>query len=237
MPMCPAKTGSTATRNQTDQELVDGARAGNTALYGVLVDRYHRRLYCLALRILKNDAEAEDALQDAYILAMTRLDQFAGRSSFFTWMARITMNEAFTRIRGRRRVQRLAAALESPGNLRRLFPSVETPEQQAIHVELSGVLESSVRALPERYRRVFAMREMDELSTNEAARTLGITEECVKTRLHRARELIKSRVARRVRRWNERDLATAAASGSSRQAEQQYRQDDGCNRHIELVLL
>jgi RNA polymerase sigma-70 factor, ECF subfamily len=204
MPMCQAKTGSTAKRNLTDQELVDGVRAGNTALYGALVDRYHRRLYCVALRILKNDAEAEDALQDAYILALTRLDQFAGRSSFFTWMARITMNEAFTRIRGRRRVQRLAEAVESPGNFRRLFPLVETPEQQAIHGELRGVLESYVRALPERYRSVFAMREVEELSTNEAALTLGITEECVKTRLHRARELLKSRVARRVRRWNER---------------------------------
>ena len=207
MQTCQAKAAVIAKRNLTDEELVDRVRAGETSLYGMLVSRYHRRLYCVALRILKNDAEAEDALQDAYILALTRLEQFAGRSSFYTWMARITMNEAFTRIRGRRRAQKLASAVESPGNVHRLYAPVPTPEQQAFHRELDKAFEISVRALPERYRKVFSMREIEELSTTEAAVTLGITEECVKTRLHRARELLKQRMSKRVRPWRERVAA------------------------------
>lgn len=186
-------------RTLTDEELLERVRAGETSHYGVLIGRYHRRLYCVALRILRNDAEAEDALQDAYILALTRLQQFAGRSSFYTWMARITMNEAFTRIRSRQRAQRLEAAVESPGNVHRFFAHVPSPEQQAFHNELDTAFETSVRALPDHYRTVFTMREIDEMSTAEAACSLGITEECVKTRLHRARELLQKRLARRVR--------------------------------------
>ncbi len=188
---------------------MDRVRAGETSLYSILIDRYHRRLYCTALRILKNDAETEDALQDAYVLALTRLDQFAGRSSFYTWIARITINEALTRIRGRQRTQRLHATVESPGNAHRFFAPVPSPELQAFHNELAVALENSLRTLPDHYRTVFTMREIDELSTAEAASSLGITEECVKTRLHRARELLQRRLAPRVRRCRERERAAA----------------------------
>jgi RNA polymerase sigma-70 factor, ECF subfamily len=206
MILCQTKAAATSNPKLTDGELVDRVRAGEKSFYGILIGRYHRRLYCVALRILRNDAEAEDALQDAYILALTRLDQFAGRSSFYTWLARITMNEAFTRIRSRQRAQRLQAAVESPVNIHRFFAHVPSPEQQAFHNELDTALERSVRSLPDHYRTVFTMREMNEMTTAEAAFTLGITEECVKTRLHRARELLQKRLARRVR-WRERAAA------------------------------
>ena len=214
MQTCHGKANPLARRDLTDDELIERVRAGNQSHFGVLIDRYHRRLFCVALRILKNDAEAEDALQDAYVLALTRLDQFAGRSSFFTWMARITMNEAFTRIRCRQRVQRLAAAMESPANLHRLFAPVETPEQGVIRRELDSVLQSGVRTLPEHYRTVFAMRDLDELSTFETARSLGVSEECIKTRLHRARELLKRRLSKRVRPWRKRRLRRRRRSGA-----------------------
>lgn len=180
----------------TDEQVVDRIRAGETALYEILIDRYHRRLYCIALRILRNDAEAEDAVQDAHLLALKRLNQFAGRSSFFTWMARITMNEAFMRIRGRTRLERLEAAASVPGVFGFMAPPPRTPEQQALDGEIDRVLEVSVRGLPEAYRMVFRLREMDEHTTAEAALALGITEECVKTRLHRARELLRKRLRR-----------------------------------------
>jgi RNA polymerase sigma-70 factor (ECF subfamily) len=204
MRSCPVKSCPATRRAPSDAELIERACAGESAQYGVLVARYHRRLYCVALRILKDEADAEDALQDAYILAFTRLAQFAGRSSFFTWMSRITINEAFTRIRLRRRSQRLATALEVPDAVERLYQGVRTPEQQAIHTQFSEVLDTSVRSLPPRYRTVFVVREVQEMSTFEAAAVLGISEECVKTRLHRARELLKTRMARRTRPWRER---------------------------------
>jgi RNA polymerase sigma-70 factor (ECF subfamily) len=180
--------------NFTDEELLGRVLAGETALYGILIGRYHTRLFCLALRILRNEADAEDALQEAYIMAMTRLRQFAGRSSFFTWIARITMNEALTRIRGRRRRQRIEEAVASPGDFHRVYAPVATPEQLASRRELDGVLRNSMRALPEGYRRVFEMREIEEVSTADAARSLGLSEECVKTRLHRARALLRRRI-------------------------------------------
>lgn len=206
MPFCQPKTVAPPKRHLSDEELVERVRAGESSLYGILIGRYHRRLYCVALRILRNDAEAEDALQDAYVLALTRLHQFAGRSSFYTWMARITMNEAFSRIRSRQRVQRLLAEVESPANVHRLFAPVASPEQQAFHGEIDRAFATSVRSLPDHYRTVFTLREIDEMTTAEAASSLGITEECVKTRLHRARELLQKRLGRRVR-WRERAAA------------------------------
>jgi len=207
MQPCQPKAGVTALCEPTDQELVERVRAGDNTLYGMLIHRYHRRLYCVALRILRNDADAEDALQDAYILGLTRINQFAGRSSFYTWMARITMNEAFTRIRGRRRAERLETAASAPGNAHHLFAGVPTPEAAMFDREIDHAFTSSVRALPENYRKVFAMRELEELSTAEAASRLGVTEECIKTRLHRAREFLKRRLAPRMRPWMERAAA------------------------------
>ena len=180
----------------TDEQILDRVRAGENGLYEILIQRYHRRLYCIALRILRNDAEAEDAVQEAHLLALRRLDQFAGRSSFFTWMARITMNEAFMRIRGRTRLERLEAAASAPGTFGFMSAPGRSPEQQALDGELDRALEVGVRALPEPYRVVFRLREMDEHTTAEAAVVLGITEECVKTRLHRARELLRKRLRR-----------------------------------------
>jgi RNA polymerase sigma-70 factor, ECF subfamily len=184
----------------SDEEVLAYVRAGDNSHYGLLISRYHTRLYCMALRILKNEADAEDALQEAYIMGLTHLDQFAGRSSYFTWMARITMNAALTRLRSRRRWQRLEAAVEAQvgGETDRLHAAVATPEQLATHEEADSVLEHSVRMLPESYRAVFEMREIQEFSTADVARSLGVTEECVKTRLHRARELLQRKLGRRL---------------------------------------
>lgn len=183
----------------SDEEVLNRVRAGDVESYEILIDRYQHRLYCLAMRILKNDAEAEDALQDAHLLALTRLDQFAGRSNFFTWIARITMNEALMRIRGNSRSARLETAACATGEYRFMAAPPRDPERQAFDVELGEALESTLGTMPEAYRAVFRMREMDEKSTAEAACLLGVTEECVKTRLHRARELLRRRLGPRLR--------------------------------------
>ena len=185
--------------NATDEELVARARTGDSAPFGILIGRYHSRLYGMVLRILRNEADAEDAVQDACLLGFTRLEQFAGRSSFFTWMARIAMNEAFSRVRRHRRREILHSEAGSPANLQFAFAGAPTPEQQAIDREMYGVLRSSVRALPESYREVLAMHEFEEVGTVEAAASLGLTVECVKTRLHRARELLRRKFHTRTR--------------------------------------
>ncbi len=195
-----SRTAANRRRTISDDEVLTLVRSGHTEHYQILIDRYQHRLYCLAMRIVKNDAEAEDTVQDAHVLALTRLEQFAGRSSFFTWMARITMNEALMRLRRRSRGERLESALSHGSTHRFMAAAPRDPERQMFESELEQALEASIAGMPESYQLVFRLRELDERTTAETARSLGVSEECVKTRLHRARELLRRRLARRLRR-------------------------------------
>jgi len=178
----------------SDLEAVERVRAGDRESYGVIVRRYDRALYRRVRRILQDEAEAEDVLQDAHLRALMRLEQFAGRSSFFTWLARIAVNEALSRLRRRtpREVSSIAFPDGGPGGI--LASSTSNPEQLTFNSELRRALKNSLEGLPERYRTVFTMREIDDVSTAEAASRLGITSQCLKTRLHRARILLRKRL-------------------------------------------
>jgi RNA polymerase sigma-70 factor (ECF subfamily) len=161
-------------------------------LYQVFMDRYHRRVYSMLRGILHNDAEAEDATQEAHLRALTRLDQFDGRSSFYTWLARIAINEALARMRSASRHTLLAASDNSRGFT--LVSSHRNPEQQAFDTEVERAFERAVESLPEAYRAVFRLRAIDEASTAETADRLSISDQCVKTRLQRARALLRRKL-------------------------------------------
>jgi RNA polymerase sigma-70 factor (ECF subfamily) len=200
------KKCATGTCEISDEEVVERIRSGDTTLYGVLMSRHHRHLYRVARNILENDAEAEDALQEAHMRVLTHLDQFAGRSSFATWMTRITMNEAFTYIRRRPRHEALETVSLPPGKMKTFFASrTPNPEQQALFAEQCNMLGAAVQALPKKHRALLVMRTTDEMSVAEAAQRLGITEECAKTRLHRARALLRQQITEQ-----QRALAPAA---------------------------
>lgn len=179
----------------SDEEIVRRVRAGETKLYGILMQRHRRKLHSVVRGILQHDAETEDVLQEAHVHALIHLDQFAGRSSFFTWLTRIAIYEALTLLRRRRRFHPLDE-VAAHGSARRmgLVADIRNPEQQVLDAELRGTLQSALRMLPEDYRVVFTVREVDELSTAATAARLGITEGCVKTRLHRAKALLRRRV-------------------------------------------
>ena len=176
----------------SDDEVVRRVRAGETGLFEVVMRRYNQRLYRVARAILRDDAEAEDVTQQAYVNAYRHLDQFAGLALFSTWLTKIAVHEALARARRRARFDEQEAvhdwdedtmgALKSPG---------PDPERQALTVELRALLESAIEALPEHYRAVFVMREVEGMSTAESAECLDITEETAKTRLHRARKLLR----------------------------------------------
>jgi RNA polymerase sigma-70 factor (ECF subfamily) len=176
----------------SDECLLERMRAGEPALYEVLIGRHRRRLQSVARRILANDAEAEEAVQDAHLRVLTRLDQFQGRSSFLAYLTRVVVNEALGRIRARPRVPVLDVSCTSAANSDVLFVSpIPDPEEQAIGRELRALLRSAVEELPEMYRAAFRMREIEEMSVAEAAACLGISCGCVKTRLHRAKALLR----------------------------------------------
>jgi RNA polymerase sigma-70 factor (ECF subfamily) len=146
----------------------------------------------VARAILRNDGEAEDVMQDAYVRAYENLDQFAGRAKFSTWLTRIAVHEALARQRRQNRYQESEPKPEQEGDPMDRFASLApNPEQYASNSEIRSLLEESIEKLPDAYRTIFMLRDVEEMSTTEAADVLEISEDNVKVRLHRARALLR----------------------------------------------
>lgn len=182
----------------SDEEAVRRVLAGDGPLFEVLMRRYNPRLYRVARAILRDDSEAEDVMQQTYVEAYAHLGQFAGRAKFSTWLTKIAVYEALARVRRRRRDAPPAPQPESEEDpMSRVKSMGPDPEQQALQGEMRALLESAIEALPEGYRSVFVLRDVEEMSTAEAAECLGLREEAVKTRLHRARALLREELYER----------------------------------------
>lgn len=179
-----------ATPVLTDEEIVHQVSSGDVQMFEVLMRRYNQRLYRAARAILQDDAEAEDAVQQAYLNAYRHLDQFEGRAQFSTWLTRIAVYEALAR---RRRAGGNPTSSHD-GLVETAASPYPDPERQAYGKELSVLLESAVAGLPDGHRSVFMLREVDGLSTAETARHLRISEATVKTRLHRAKGLLQRKL-------------------------------------------
>src|SRR5882762_7064839 len=190
----------TLTSSLTDAEVVGRVRAGETALFEILMRRHNQRVYRVARAVLKDETEAEDVMQQAYINAFTHLDQFAERAQFSTWLTRITVHEALARRRRRKAQAASSAADRDPdGEVMESLIAVEPdPERQAYAAELGHVLESAIDGLPDTYRIVFMLREVEGLSKSETAAGLALREEAVKTRLHRARAMLRRAITQRL---------------------------------------
>lgn len=170
----------------TDDSVVSQVVAGQTALFEVLMRRYNERIYRTVRAILRDDTEAEDAMQQAYLNAYAHLRQFDGRSTFSTWLTRIAINEALARIRRRRPYEPFD---EESSHVER-FPAAN-PERAAVTTELRELLEWAIDELPDGAREVFVLRDVEGLSTAEAAAALEVSEDVVKTRLSRARATLR----------------------------------------------
>ena len=186
-----------------DETLVERARLRDEAAVRTLTRRYNRRLFRIARSILRNDAEAEDVVQETYVRAFTGLDRFRGEASFGTWLTRIAMNEALGRLRRQRTtVEWPADGVDGEGTLRAQilrFPAASTPadpESTMAQRELKDLLERSIDQLPEAFRTVFVARIVEGMSIEETAELLGIRPETVKTRVHRARVRLRADIDR-----------------------------------------
>ena len=184
-----------------DAALVELARRHDEAAVRTLVRRHNRRLFRVARSVLRDDAEAEDVVQATYVRAFTRLEGFRGEAALGTWLTRIALNEALGRLRQRRPRADLAmldAAAAEGGSVIvfPMSPAPAGPESEAGRAQVRQVLERAVDALPEPFRLVFVMREIEGLSTEEAATLLAIRPETVRTRLHRARRLLRRSIER-----------------------------------------
>lgn len=175
-----------------DEELIQRVLAGDLAAYEPIMRRHNQKLYRAARAILRDDAEAEDVLQETYVRAYQHLRAFGGHSQFSTWLTRIAVNEALARLRRRKRFSDLAGSDEAKGDaMDRIESRNPDPEQQLLESETRHLLEAAIDALPEPYRLVFALREIQEMDTAETAEFLELTEETVKVRLHRAKRMLR----------------------------------------------
>jgi RNA polymerase sigma-70 factor (ECF subfamily) len=188
----------------TDLEVIERVKAGDTAVYEILMRRYNQRLYRVARAILRDDGETEDVIQDAYVRAYEHLDEFRGSAPFSTWLTRIAINEALHRLRSRQRVQQLEDPDDDGAGHMQLAEMSPNPEQQASAMELGQFLEKAILSLPEQYRIVVMLRDVEELNTSETAAALELTEENVKVRLHRGRAM--------ARRWLSSHMRSNAKS-------------------------
>lgn len=189
---------STGAEGWTDQEVVARVKAGDTALYEIIMRRYNQRLYRITLAILRNDAEAEDVVQDTYVRAYQHLEQFAGLAPFSIWLTRIAVHEALRRLRSRGRNQPLGCTEDDGEGFPNMVETSLDPEQRASVSELGHLLEEAVLDLPGGYRTVVMLRDIEEMSTSETAAALDITEQNVKVRLHRAHAMMRESLFARI---------------------------------------
>lgn len=185
-----------------DAELVRRALQRDGGAFRTIMQKYNQRLYRIARSILRNDSEAEDVVQEAYVSAFTHFDSFRGDSSLSTWLARITMNEALGRLRAQRstvdivkfETQRTAAEIiQFP-----LTSKADDPERTMAQRQILQLVEQAADKLPEAYRIVFITRVIEGMSVEDTAEILGVRPETVKTRLHRARRLVREQLDRQI---------------------------------------
>ncbi|MBX3186304.1 MAG: RNA polymerase sigma factor [Labilithrix sp.] len=185
----------------SDEEIVARVLGGDVARFEVLMRRHNRRVFRAARAIVRSDDEAEDVMQDAYVSAFTHLADFGGRAKLSTWLVRIAVHAALARLRKTKRVTSLddlddldPRAISEDA----LTSSMRSPEDAASDVEMRGVLERAVDGLPATFRAVFVLRAVEEMSVDETAAALEIPEATVRTRLHRARGMLREDIARRL---------------------------------------
>jgi RNA polymerase sigma-70 factor, ECF subfamily len=216
----PAAELSVMARSGTlsDEQVVSRILDGETPLFEVLMRRHNERVYRAARAILRDEREAEDVMQEAYVNAYTHLAQFDGRARFSTWLTKIAVHEALARVRRQRRYEPLD---EAPLEKVMSTTSVSNPERQTFGSELGQLIESAVDNLADGYREVFMLRQVQGMSTAETAQALGVSEDVVKTRFSRARHALQRDLLDRTGAA----AATAFTFGQER-----------CDRVVEAVL-
>lgn len=178
----------------SDETIVARVRAGESGLFELIMRRHNARLYRVA-RSFVGDAEAEDVMQESYVRAFNALDRFEGRSKLSTWLTRIVIHEALSRLRKRRRHPEVPMILDDDGAV---APPADGPEQPVVAQELRGALEEALDALPPPYRLAFVLREVEGLSTREAAACMKVSEEALRVRLHRAKLALRMGIEARL---------------------------------------
>ena len=211
---------SMVTKKKSDLDLIQDFCNGDQLGFEELLSRYSNKVFSLASRLTRNTEDAEEVLQDVFVTVHRKIASFEGKSSFSSWLYRVTVNAAFMKLRKRRQDQSLP--LEDIIQQAQSVPALRSPESayvdaQSIRHQMLEALESAIRKLPDDYRPVFILRDVDGLTSREVGRILDLTVPAVKSRLHRSRLMLRRRLHRFVdehRAQNEvDDLDLALLSG------------------------
>lgn len=173
-----------------DQQIIEDILKGDKEKYAVLMRKYNQRLYRISKGYLMDEAEIEDVMQDAYVKGFQNLSKFENRSQFGTWMTRILINECLQRLKRKKKVDLIDASEENSEIMK--ITDKNNPEKQSLNKELKELLENAISNLPEKYRSVFIMREVEKMNIEETCGAMGITESNVKIRLNRAKEMLRN---------------------------------------------
>lgn len=181
-----------STDAMSDDEIITRVLKGEKDLYALIVSKYNQRLYRVGMSIIKDEAEVEDVMQVAYIKAYENLGKFEFKSSFSTWITRILINESLLRVKkGKQSVTMNHGILHNEFYQQQTSEN-ETPLKKVLNTELRGILEEAILQLPEKYRTVFIMREVENMSVAETQECLKLSEANVKVRLNRAKVLLQN---------------------------------------------
>jgi len=191
---------------RSEAEIIAAILAGDTQLYHELIRPHERSVYMMALSFMKNEADAEDVAQEAFIKAFRNLSTFRGDAKFSTWLISITLNEARSRLR-RQSIVRMQSLDEPPDEEGTVSPALlrdwrEIPSETVEREEVRTLIQRAVETLPEIYRQVFLLRDVEELDVNETAQALSISISNVKVRLHRARMMLQKELAPQLKTVN-----------------------------------
>jgi RNA polymerase sigma-70 factor, ECF subfamily len=192
--------------NRDEAKIIASILAGNTHEFHDLIRPHERSVYAMALSLLHNEADAEDAAQEAFLKAFRNLSKFRGEAKFSTWLISITLNEARSRLRSGKAVK-LESLDEPPEGQEHFSPAPlrdwrEIPSEALERKEVRQLLQQAIVELPLIYREIFVLRDVEELSVDESAAALGITVSSVKVRLHRARLLLQKKLVPQLKKIN-----------------------------------
>jgi len=208
-------------KRKSDLDLIEEFRAGESKSFEELLSRYSNKVFSLASRLTRNTEDAEEVLQDVFVTVHRKIAGFEGKSSFSSWLYRVTVNAAFMKLRKCK--QDLSVSLEDVAQQAHAVSALRSPEaafvdSQSIRNQVMEALEAAIRKLPDDYRPVFILRDVDGLTSREVSRILDLTVPAVKSRLHRSRLMLRRRLSRffdeqKVQNRRDDDLEIAVSSG------------------------
>ena len=183
-----------------DEELVRRIRAGDSAQFELLAQRYASKIYGLAMRLTRNPSDAKDAVQETFLLVYTKLDGFRSECAFGTWLYKVALNSIYMKLRQRKHaaednIEDYLPQFDGQGTMQGMVRTFgEDPEREAIRQQSTAAVREAIGRLPAEYRVVLVARDIDELSSEETAEALGLTVAAVKSRLHRARLFLRQQL-------------------------------------------